>query len=923
MARLPDSVVDAARNSDVLAVAESYGIEFQKQGKDYFACCPFHGEKTPSFTVNTKKNLFHCFGCGTNGSDAIALVMALENVSFRDAVLKITGHIESGSLPERSLPEPDEADDWQPVFPAPENKTPPDTIWRKIDGQMTQITGVARWPYRDIDGSLRAYDVRFVLPNGKKQVITQAWCMNQKTGEAQWKWKGQPVPRTLYGLELLARYPAAMVLVVEGCKTANAARNLLVSLGVPASAMVVVSWPNGTQSIDKADWSPLMGRKVLLWPDADQKDYPDTHKLAGQRMPYLEQAGMAAMLWLADHLEPGGGHVRIAEPPDDVPDGWDLADDLPEDFELKTHVKHYSISAADLRARYAVVEPEPEQTMPPEVEPAPMGGEYISADDAAEHDDLLKNPHFAILGYDQGEYYFFVHEKRQVMSLRKGDFTDIGLIELAPINWWESMFPATNGGTDRKSAANWIFRTANARGVYDPDRVRGRGAWSDKGRIVFHHGYRLSVDGQHVELTQINSGYVYQAARPMPEPADAMSDEEGRELLNVSKMVRWSMPASAALLAGWVMLAPICGALKWRPHIWITGAAGSGKSTIQKAFCAGLLRGVGVYVMGTGSTEPGIRQHLRSDSLPVMIDEIESNNEKDKVKVEDIVGLIRQTSTENQAQILKGGANNHGDSFKIRSMFCLCSINVNLPTKADVDRLTKLAVRPPAKNDRGNWEQLEPLLTRLEEDDDVSRRLLGRAINNAPVILENISVFRAVAARFFGTQRDGDQFGTLLAGAWSLVSSAVATPEQADAMIKSYDWSEHTEDHDLDDAEVALSSIMGAKLRVGGGQPEQTVHALIRDVHPVYCKGMVAPDVAHEVLKSNGIRVDLNADVIYLGTAVPNFKALVEGCSFATDVRGQLLRIPGVTNHGNQTVSFNGRKSKVLALPVGLVLGEE
>ena len=76
------------------------------------------------------------------------------------------------------------------------------------------------------------------------------------------------------------------------------------------------------------------------------------------------------------------------------------------------------------------------------------------------------------------------------------------------------------------------------------------------------------------------------------------------------------------LLAGWVALAPTCGCLDWRPHIWLTGGAGTGKSLIHR-FISPLLHDMGVPVSGN-TTEAGLRQTLKSDALPVVFDEAES-----------------------------------------------------------------------------------------------------------------------------------------------------------------------------------------------------------------------------------------------------------------------------------------------------------
>lgn len=60
-------------------------INLKKTGKNYSACCPFHDEKTPSFSVNQKKQFFYCFGCGATG-DVISFHSRYNNFSFIDAV---------------------------------------------------------------------------------------------------------------------------------------------------------------------------------------------------------------------------------------------------------------------------------------------------------------------------------------------------------------------------------------------------------------------------------------------------------------------------------------------------------------------------------------------------------------------------------------------------------------------------------------------------------------------------------------------------------------------------------------------------------------------------------------------------------------------------------------------------------------------
>jgi len=67
-------------------------IKIMRAGREYKACCPFHHEKTPSFTINDDKQFYHCFGCGAHG-DVIKFVMEYDNISFRDAVESLASQV--------------------------------------------------------------------------------------------------------------------------------------------------------------------------------------------------------------------------------------------------------------------------------------------------------------------------------------------------------------------------------------------------------------------------------------------------------------------------------------------------------------------------------------------------------------------------------------------------------------------------------------------------------------------------------------------------------------------------------------------------------------------------------------------------------------------------------------------------------------
>lgn len=86
--RIPQHFIDQLLNRvDIVDLIDGY-VPLKKAGANYKACCPFHGEKTPSFTVSPSKQFYHCFGCGENGT-AISFLMNYDHMEFREAIEKL------------------------------------------------------------------------------------------------------------------------------------------------------------------------------------------------------------------------------------------------------------------------------------------------------------------------------------------------------------------------------------------------------------------------------------------------------------------------------------------------------------------------------------------------------------------------------------------------------------------------------------------------------------------------------------------------------------------------------------------------------------------------------------------------------------------------------------------------------------------
>lgn len=498
------------------------------------------------------------------------------------------------------------------------------------------------------------YVIRKDKPDGGKDYLPLWW------NGAEWKWKAPPEPRPLYGKRQLAAKPDAPVLVVEGEKAADAAAALYPSA-------VVVTWPSGCKAAAKADWSPLIGRRCVLWPDADDVGRDAMAKLA----PRLMQAGAA--------------QVRIVQPPADAPEGWDLADADWTVADAAAYLKANRSAPIELPAK---AEPEPAAELLPELPPLPE-----------------TNAYYTCLGFDNDAYYYQPASTGQVVRLSRSAHTGTNLCAIAGLGYWESLYPSKTG-VNWTAAASSLFEQQARVGIYSPDRIRGRGAWWDQKQSVLHLGDRLILPSGEVPVSAgiTGSRYLYQRLAHVRGPAGAtpLTDAESYVLAELAERFRWEVPASGLLIAGWVTLAPICGALDWRPHIWLTAGAGSGKSAILDRYIAPLLGDMSLHVAGNTS-EAGLRQTLRADALPVVFDEAESNERTDQQRMQAVLSLARVASSESRAQTIKGSAEGDAQRYTIRSMFLMSSIASALKQGADKSRFAQLTLRNPneiAKDER-------------------------------------------------------------------------------------------------------------------------------------------------------------------------------------------------------------------------------
>lgn len=791
------------RTTDIVKVVEKF-VALKKKGNEFEGCCPFHSEKTPSFKVNQKG--YKCFGCGASG-DVWDFLYGMGK-TLPEAIELLTGSSQWIAAPVKQLQKPTRT--WTQVVPV---QPPTHDILHYELGYPSKL-----FTYFTFDGKLHGYVCRFEV--GKKKEFRQYIFMQSSDGKLEWRWSGFDKPRPLYNLHLIYQYADRPIILVEGEKCADVITANTDYIGT--------TWQNGVESLQHMNFAPLHNREVYTWPDNDKPGYD-------------------AMAKVADML---GGVSGIINNPPSVDKGWDCADFVAYDgMTLRESLTQYIHDNLMLTSDMA---PITEPTAPP-----------VEENDNGQD---IGSEYFRILGYEKTEtgqvYHFFSYTSQTMISLSATALAKTAnLIQIAPLQFWESNFPGKSS-MNINAAVNYLVNLSYRVGFFSDKWIRGRGAWIDGKSVVIHAGDRLIVDGKPKHFSDFKSKFIYERNEDLEFNLDnPLTKKEANELLELTKLITWERDVNAWLLAGWCVIAPICGALSWRPHIWLTGAAGTGKSWIYTKLVRRCLGEISLAVQGETS-EAGLRQTLRHDALPVVFDEAEGAERRDQERIQHILGLIRQSSSHDGGVIVKGTSGGGASKiYRIRSCFALASIAVQLVQQSDRSRVTILGLRKieDKKQREYIWFDLQRKYAATISD-TFTARLRARTIKLLPIILKNTEVFSNAAAAVLGEQRSGDQLGALLAGAFSLTSDKEVDYDTAVKWIAVRDWSEERGLTNTRDEVQLLRHMLDQIIRIDGSGTtpmERTVGELV-----MIAASKGAPDEtftpksANEKLRRFGMKVE-------------------------------------------------------------------
>ena len=413
------------------------------------------------------------------------------------------------------------------------------------------------------------------------------------------------------------------------------------------------------------------------------------------------------------------------------------------------------------------------------------------------------------LGFDEdGRYYYQCNTTAHIVALRAAEHKELNFYSItADTDYWFKNFGDEDAGRVAwKAVAASLMGKCHQRGFFRLDRVRGGGVWEDAGRVVAHLGRHVLVDGKKVPLSEFKSDYTYEAAVHDVELPPPISAAESRKLLELASRLPFSYD-QACFLAGMVPIGMLSGILDWRPHLWLTGDAQSGKSSVLTYFLNPLWSPVsGMSVSDGETTGAGIRQKLKRNAFPVIVDESEADNRNDTDRIESIIRLARSSSSVSDGRVLKGTTSGGGLEFVVRSSFVLCSIACALDKPQDKQRFTVLNCTKTDAHAEA-WPQLKADL-KATFTREFALGLYARVIHCAEDILENVKVMQAAVMEHVknADTRLGEQLGTILAGIYCLLADGIADKEKAKMLIDNLGTTFERE-NDKSESNVAVNAL--------------------------------------------------------------------------------------------------------------------
>lgn len=493
------------------------------------------------------------------------------------------------------------------------------------------------------------------------------------------------------------------------------------------------------------------------------------------------------------------------------------------------------------------------------------------------------------------------------------------------------LWRSEEGKIDTVSAGRWLVRQCRERGLWDESRQRrGLGVWIGEGGPVLHAGDAVGVwpfgrdDWRPVAqmLREDRSGPIWQLRPPAPRPGQPATRDETASLRAL--LDHWSFAglgpslSEADVVFGWLGVAILGAWPRFRPHISVSGGAGTGKTTLSRLMQAMCSANAGELL--DQFTEAGIRNSLSGEARALFMDEAEPSADGQPGPVERVMEVLRRMSTGEGSAGRKGTKEGGAEATSAVGSGYLASIYPVAVGDAMASRVIEVRLRPLPKAGGATDDALEAAIVLARE---MSPRLLARAMRDAKRFRADASAIKAVLGRAGQTRRAADLISAVAAGRRLLLFDEPLADEAA-AEAEARLWAPLASDR----AEAAAGQNAGQAclariFSLNSGQHSHDRHLSIGELVMEEVKTSLTRD---KVLKSWGIKIEKPwsgprmGPWMILSTNHPQMQRALAGTSFANwhKVLEHLADLGDeyAPQRVDSAVRFGPHQSRAIAIPL-------
>lgn len=459
------------------------------------------------------------------------------------------------------------------------------------------------------------------------------------------------------------------------------------------------------------------------------------------------------------------------------------------------------------------------------------------------------------LGTRANKYFFFgaSGELLEMTAQHLGQGAQLISLFAGDKAWPVANFPqldkegAPTGWFSARGLGAWLVAECHAKGLFgggEPERDIG--VWRTPAGVAVHLGHEVWLGARRQRAGFRAWGALWPArprcVLPDDEPATAAM---AAMLEGAFQRWHWLQPEAPKLFFGAYAAGLLGAAIRWRPHILVVGAAGTGKSTLMETYLAAspLAESQNDY------TEAGLRQALNSRARPALLDEAEGDLDGAN-KLRKVIGLLRLASGGAGAQSLKGSPEGHAKRFEVIVAAVLGGILPPALDPQDATRITRLDLRPRRLN--GHPLPNEAFQQELR---DMAPALWARALAGIPRFEAALARLRVEIMARGCTPRLADQLGTILAARHMMLSDADLAAGEEQEICDEFELFLPPEiDQRQDDGPIAcLHHLLQSPSRTHRNGEQPSLGSIVQRARQDF--GMVDSVAANASLQAHGLKL--------------------------------------------------------------------